>query len=229
MTPNNRAFALAALLLSLAVPRVGATLSKAATFDEKVDRAAAIVLGHAVKKESHWDADHRFILTYTTFRIEKSFKGLSGQQEITVVTPGGEVGGVHQETVGIPAFVEGRDAVVFIRNSSAGPTVLYFDQGAYDVEKDGNERVVRPVTTGAVQIDTQRGIAVPSEEPRTLLQFERAVRDSEGRIQANRMELIKRQQQAQAPSATSVLIRYKYFLLLALVGAALATWQLLRR
>ncbi len=231
MTTNKRVLPLAAVLLALvAAPRAGATLTKAATFDEKVSNAAAIVLGHAVKKETRWDAQHRWILTYTTFQVEKAYKGLPGQQQITVVTPGGEVDGVHQETSGVPDFADGADNVLFIRNSSVGPTVLYFDQGAYDVAKASGKRIVQPVATDAVSIDTQRGMAVTPEEPRTLDQFEQAVRDSEHRIAFNRMEVIQRQQQAlQQPSVGSTISRYKYLVLLALAGIAFATWHLIRR
>lgn len=232
MTSNNRSIALAALLAALVVtPRAEATLMQAATFDEKVSNAAAIVLGRVVKKESKWDAGHRWILTYTTFRIEKSFKGVPSQQEITVVTPGGDVGDIHQDSIGVPEFAPGSDNVVFIRNSEAGPTVLYFDQGAYDVAKSGNDRVVRPVATDAVQVDTQRGVAVASEEPRTVQEFEQAIRGAEKRVIFNRMELIKRQQQdaETAKSFSATLLRYKWLVGLALLGAAVATWQLLRR
>ena len=231
MTANKRAIALAALFVALATtPRASATLSKAATFDDKVGNSAAIILGKAVKQESRWDADHRWILTYTTFKIEKSYKGLDGQQEITIVTPGGQVGDVHQETVGIPEFTEGQDHVLFIRNTGAGPTVLFFDQGASDVAKNGNDRVVTPVSTDAVRVDTQRGMAVAPEEPRTLREFETAVREAERRVVFNRMEVVKRQQQAQqAPSFRATLIRYKYLVLIALIGVAIATWQLIRR
>jgi hypothetical protein len=232
MTSNNRSIALAALLTALVVtPVANASLMKAATFDEKVTNATAIVLGHVVKKEAKWDAGHRWILTYTTFRIEKTFKGAAGQQEVTVVTPGGQVGGVNQDTAGIPEFTEGTDNVLFIRNTRAGPTVLFFDQGAYDVAKSGNERIVRPVASDAVQVDTQRGVAMAPEEPATLQQFESNIRRAEKGAIFNRMELIKHQQrQADAQdSLGATLLRYKWLIGLALVGAAVATWHLLRR
>ena len=230
MTTNNRTIALAGLFLALvATPRAGATLSKAATFDEKVANSAAIVLGHVVKSESKWDDQHRWILTYTTFQIEKSYKGLPGQQEITIVTPGGHVGTVSQDTEGVPDFAAGADNVLFVRNSSVGPTVLYFDQGAYDVAKNGSERIIQPVATDAVVVDTQRAMAVAPEEPRTLRQFEQAVQDSQRRGVLNRMEMIKHQQQAQQPSIGSTLARYRYLIILALLGIAVASWQLIRR
>lgn len=231
MTTNKRAIPLAAVvLLALALtPRAEATLTKAAGFDDKVENAAAIILGHKVKQESRWDAQHRWILTYTTFKVEKSYKGLTGQQEITLVTPGGTVGDVHQDTAGIPDFASDKDSVVFIRNSSVGPTVLYFDQGAYDVEQRGNDRVITPVESDAVTIDTQRGMAVTPEEPRTLQQFERAVHESQRRTAFNRMEMLKHQQNMQQPTITSTVSKYKYLIILALAGIAFATWQLIRR
>jgi hypothetical protein len=226
MTSNNRSIALGVLFaFALLAPRAEATLMKAATFDEKVENAAAIVYGTAVKKETRWDAARRWILTYTTFRIEKSYKGLAAG-EITIVTPGGQIGELHQETIGVPDFAVGSNKVLFIRNSSQGPTVLYFDQGAYEVDKD---RIVRPVASDAVTIDTQRGMAVSAEEPRTLQQFERDVRDSEQRRAIkNRMEMIKRQPQ-EPPSLWSAIVRNKYLIALAIAGVALATWQYLRR
>ncbi|HSP35085.1 MAG TPA: hypothetical protein VLU46_12265 [Thermoanaerobaculia bacterium] len=232
MTPNNRSLALGAVLLALGfVPRADATLMKAATFDEKVENAASIVLGTAVRKESRWDADHRWILTYTTFRVEKTLKGAGPvQPEVTLVTPGGTVGDDHQETVGVPEFDEGSEHVLFIRNTRVGPTVLYFDQGAYDVGQDEHgERIVKPIASDAVTIDTQRGVAVAPESPRRLDQFERDVRDSERRAVVNRMELIKKQQAAAAPSIWQILGRNKYLVLLALAGAAIATLQWLKR
>jgi hypothetical protein len=230
MTANNRSLALGGLALAalLSAPPAGATLMKAATFDEKVENSAAIVVGHAVKKETRWDSSHRWILTYTTFRIQKSFKGLPSQQEITVVMPGGQVGDLHQDTIGVPDFTIGSDSVLFLRNSNQGPTVLYFSQGAYDVDKD---QIVKPVASDAVTIDTQRGMAVAAEEPRSLDQFERDVRDAEHRVIKNRMEMMKRQrQQLQAPpSIWATLARNKYLIALAIAGAALATWQLFLR
>jgi len=135
MSSNNRLLPLAAVMLALAiVPRAEATLMRAATFDQKVENAASIILGTAVKKEARWDEAHRWILTYTTFRVEKAIKGgAPAQTEMTLVTPGGTVGDDHQETVGIPDFELGSEHVLFIKQTKLGPTVLYFDQGAYDV------------------------------------------------------------------------------------------------
>ncbi|HSP16430.1 MAG TPA: hypothetical protein VLV78_16920 [Thermoanaerobaculia bacterium] len=226
MASNNRSIALAALLSSMVlIPRAEATLMKAATFDQKVENAASIIVGKTVKKEARWDDAHRWILTYTTIRIERVIKGLPAQQEVTIVTPGGQVGDVRQDTSGVPEFEEGSEHVLFLRNTNRGLTVLYFDQGAYDVDNG----TVRPVASDAVTIDTQRGMAVTPEEPRTLDRFERDVRDSERRSIMNRMAVVREQKKPRnVPSLLATLVKNEYLVLLALAGVVVATWQVVR-
>ncbi|HKO58327.1 MAG TPA: hypothetical protein VJ276_20855 [Thermoanaerobaculia bacterium] len=231
MTPNNRLLLAAALASAalLSAPHAKASLARAVDFDTKVADAESIVLGKVVRTESRWDAGHRWILTYSTFRVEKALKGVAGS-EVTLVTPGGQVGNVGQSTVGIPEFREGDENVVFVKQSQAGPTVLYFDQGTYEVTRDGNQRMVTPVSTDAVVVDTQRGMAVTPEQPRTLAQFEAEVKRAEhGALQ--RMELIRQRerQQAEANSLSSIILRNKLLIALALVGMAVATWQIVKK
>jgi len=221
--------ALAAGLIALLLPIAAeATLARAATFDDKVGNAAAIVLGKCTNQRSGWDSDHRWILTYSTFKVEKAMKGTM-QPEVTVVTPGGAVDGVHQDTIGMPVFREGADNVLFIRNTAAGPTVLYFEQGAYDVVRDpkGN-RIVQPVASDTVHIDTQRGMAVGPEGPRPLPQFESDVNTSLRRNAAQRMELIRPKAKKQA-SLSEILQRNRLLVVLAAFGLFLSAGQLFRR
>lgn len=231
MTPNNRFAALTAAVLCLtAVPAAKATLAVAASFDQKVENATAIVLGRCVKSESRLDPATKQILTYSTFQVEKTMKG-SAAPQVTVVTPGGQVGNTRQETVGIPQFQEGDVQVLFVKNSSVGPTVLYFDQGAYDVTTDDRgDRVVAPVESSLVRIDQQRGMAVPSELPRKLDDFQSTVGQTMRVVQQRHLEaeLIQAKRQKQVAFGDT-LWRYKFWIAAALLGAALATWQLLRR
>ena len=231
MTTNNRILALGVATALLAgAPAAKATLAVAAPFEDKVDNAAAIVLGKCIKTESRMDPSGRWIYTYTTFRIEKTMKGAAGP-ELTIVTPGGQVGDKRQSTVGIPEFQAGDENVLFVKNTEAGPTVLYFDQGAYDVTTDSRgDKIVAPVQSTLVKIDSQRGVAVPSEMPLSLHSFESTVSDaiSEGRQRRMKYELVEAQRRQQA-SLGSILERYKFIIAIAVLGAALATWQLLRR
>ena len=231
MTPNNRLAAVAAALVLLAVPAAHAAIAAAASFDQKVDNAAAIILGKCVRTESRLDPSGRWILTYSTFAVEKSFKG-GAAGEITLVTPGGSVDGVHQSTIGVPAFRQGDEHVVFVKNTRLGPTVLYFDQGTYDVTSDGHgERVIAPVPTNVVVVDTQRGMAAaPADAPRTLQQFEDAVRESM-RTAAERKQKMSATPplKPQPVSIVSMLAENRLLFILALLGIALSAWQLRKR
>ena len=206
-------------------------MAAAATFDDKVAHATSIILGKCVRQEARFDPTGRWIVTYSTFQIEKTMKG-NALPEMTIVTPGGQVGGVHQSTIGIPAFREGAENVVFLKDTKLGPTVLYFDQGAYDVMTDDRgEKIVSPVPSNLVKIDTQRGMAVaPNDAPRSLSDFEREVGDTlrNQRNEKIRMDTIAAEKLRREASLWSVVKGNKWTILLALSGIAFATWRLLR-
>jgi len=232
MIPNNRLIALLALItIALAVPAANAAVAQAATFDEKVDNAAAIFLGKCVKTEAKFDPTGRWIVTYATFNVEDTMKG-NALGQVTVVTPGGSVNGIHQETIGVPAFHEGDEHVLFLKNTRLGPTPLYFDQGTYNVAAgEHGEKMIVPMPSNVMHIDTQRAMAVvaPTDEPRTLDSFKRAVSDSmkgtPQRMQMNAMQAKAKPQK----SIWSTVAENKLLVMLALAGIALAAWQLMRK
>lgn len=164
-----------ALLFVSLSPNLYPSVARLVSFDEKVSSADAIVVGRCIRTESAFDTTGRWIVTRSTFVVEKSLKG-SAPQEVTVVTPGGRVGSLNQATIGVPRFGVGDSNVLFVRSTASGPTVLFFDQGAYRVESD----MVKPVESDLVLIDPQTGVAraVADEPARSLDDFERAVRAS---------------------------------------------------
>ncbi|MEA2464090.1 MAG: hypothetical protein QOJ98_1837, partial [Acidobacteriota bacterium] len=215
-----------AAVLALMPVAAEATISRAMEFDQKVEKAAAIVVGKVVSQESRWDAGQKRILTYSTFQVEKTLKGAQAAQT-TIVTPGGVVGDVAQEFVGVPRFRVGDEHVVFVRNTSVGPTVLYFDQGAYRVSDEGGQRMVHPLVSTTVLVDTQRGMAVAPEDARPMREFETRVRGAQERRQRYQMEMVrKRQQEA---SFLNQIQSNKTLVALALLGIALASWQFYKR
>lgn len=232
MTSNNRVCVLAISTILAAAPVAHATLATAATFEQKVGNAASIILGKCVRQESRFDPTGRWILTYSTFQVEKSMKGAAAP-EITIVTPGGQVGSLHQSSIGIPAFQTGAENVIFVKNSNVGPTVLYFDQGAYAVKADARgQRVVTPVPSDLVTIDPQRGVAVaPDSTPQPLPDFENRVNDTlrDLRNEKNRMDALSAEKLRQEASLWSVVKGNRWTILLALTGIAYATWRLFRR
>lgn len=229
MATNNLRLALTlAAGLTLAPLTAEATISKAVEFDEKVEKAASIVLGRCVQQESRWDDSQKWILTYSTFEVEKTLKG-SPAQRVTVVTPGGTVGNIAQNVIGVPRFRNGDDHVIFVRNTQTGPTVLYFEQGAYRVEKDNRgDRVVTPLVSSAVLVDTQRGVAVAPERTRPLRDFETRVTKSVRDREAVRMKILEEEKREQS-SIWAMVQRNRLLVGLAVLGALIATWQLLRR
>lgn len=229
MPSNNHRAALAfAAVLAFTPVAAEATIARAVKFDEKVESAAAIVVGKVTAQQSAWDARRERILTYSTFQVEETLKGMP-TREITIVTPGGTVGDIAQDYVGVPRFNTGGEHVVFVRNTKAGPTVAFFDQGAYRVDRDSRgERIVTPLVTNAVLVDSQRGTAVAPESPRSLRDFQGSVRESVRRREAVRMEMIEQEKREQA-SFWNVVKRNKYIVIIALLGAMLATWQFMKR
>jgi hypothetical protein len=171
---NAFPFFVALLLSAVAVTPVSASIARAIPFDQKVTDADAIVEARCLHTESRFDDSQRWILTYSTFAVEKTLKG-GGAGEVTIVTPGGSANGLHQETVGVPTFREGDHNVLFVKATRAGASVLYFDQGAYQVFTEGGEPHVRPVHSGLVLVDTQAGRAVEGENERSLEQFENEI------------------------------------------------------
>lgn len=230
MGANNFRFPfVAAAALALAPLTASATITQAVPFEQKVETAEAIVLGKVVAQESHWDAQKKWILTSTTFEVEKTFKGMPAQR-VTLVTPGGTVGTVAQNVIGVPRFRNGDEHVVFVRNTRSGPTVLFFEQGAYRVEKtDRGDRIVQPLVSSAVMVDAQRGVAVAPEGPRPLRAFEERVRNTIRDREAVRMELMEKKRREEESTIWAMVNRNRSVVILALLGVALASWQLLRR
>lgn len=191
MTPNNYNFrdvtgedkamlkrlvvaAFVALMLSL-VPNASGAIARAVPFEEKVNLADAIVRGRFVRSHSAFDETGRWIVTYTTFKIDKTYKG-SAPVEITLVTPGGTVGSLSQQTVGVPQFSPGEERVIFVRSSRRGPMVLFQEQGAYRILRSGDgETIVAPSTSDLVLLDPQSGRAAARESARTLGTFENEI------------------------------------------------------
>ena len=144
------------------------------------------------------------------------------------MTPGGTVDNIAQEIIGVPRFREGEKHALFVRNSQAGPTVLYLEQGDYRVLEDRGEQMVQPTVSSAVLIDTGRGTAIAPEQPRRLRDFETTVRETVRRREATRMEMVREQKREQA-SLWYQLRRNKGLVLLAMIGVILASWQFLKR
>ncbi|HEY0592234.1 MAG TPA: hypothetical protein VGF40_10740 [Thermoanaerobaculia bacterium] len=178
-------------LALLALPAAG-TVARVVSFEEKVDAADAIVLGRIVATESAWDPTHRWILTRSTLQVEKALRGTPAPQ-LTLVTPGGTVDGVRQETVGIPSFSKGDEHVVFVRSTAAGPTVAFFEQGLFDVARDARGAVmVQPASSELILLDPtgrRSTAATRASAPETLDAFQRRIDEAARANEQRRLDM----------------------------------------
>jgi hypothetical protein len=231
------AASLAATLAGGALLPLSASVARAVSFNRKVNDADAIVLGKVIRTRSDYDPSKRWILTYATFQVEQSLKG-QPTSEVTIAVPGGSMNGVRQETVGVPHYEQGDERVVFVKNTQLGPSVLYFDQGNYNVSRDGAEVMVAPAPSSAVLIDQQSGKAVEAEsQPLSLSQFQGRVQDAlrnPSKVSADESGFLPAQKPVPQPVSTASRVvdfaKGNKLLVAALAaGLALAAWQLTRR
>jgi hypothetical protein len=224
------------LTVLLAVPAF-ATTARAVSFDAKVSEADQIFMGKCVSRRSALDPSGRWILTYSTFRVQRSFKGAS-PAEMTVALPGGTVGSLHQETVGTPSFRPGDERILFVSQSKAGPSVLYFDQGTYAVHDSDGVTMVQPVASSLVLIDPQTGTAHgANEKAQSVDAFASRVRDvvshTRNREVNNGFSMATEHTAESAPGFLSALQHFLHangiWIAVVAVGIVLAAIPLLRR
>ena len=77
--------------------------------------ADSIVTGTVVEQNSYWNEAHINIYTSVTIAVEESLKGAAGQDRITVIIQGGQVGDSAQWVEDTPAFSPGERVAVFLR------------------------------------------------------------------------------------------------------------------
>jgi hypothetical protein len=223
-------FLLAAVILLSLAREAEAAVAEWKSFDEKVSAAEDILLVTVAGSESRIDPDGQWIRTWTTFRIAESFKGGSAGT-ITIVTPGGSVGGLNQETVGVPSFRPGEERIVFVSSSDDGFTPLYQEQGVYEVDRDGARRaLVRPAPSDLILYDDQTGSIVPAEATRSLEEFRAEVRGSIRREQERiaRASAVEHAPE-KTPDARDFLRRNGWILALLALGLLIALIPLVRK
>jgi hypothetical protein len=235
MGANNlgRQVAMLALAVAFSVS-AQATVAKAIPFEDKVLDADSIILGKCTATRTGWDPSGRWIVTYSTFQVDKAYKG-AAVPEVTLLTPGGSVGSLHQETIGVPRFETGKQNVLFVKTTDAGPTVLYFDQGAYEVAKDARgELSVQPVASDLVLVNQQSGNVGAAETRRPLAVFEREVgrtleRGERGRIQ--RYGLVPAREKPSRSASAELLNmarQYRFLIGAVLILIAISTYLLVK-
>jgi hypothetical protein len=120
------------------------------------------VVGEVTAVHSAWDKKHERILTTVEVKVSELWKGqMPTGGTLTIVQPGGVADGIEMRVHGMPQFVAGERAVLFLRGGAAttpshavvgmgqGKRGLAFDAASKRWMVDGGDR------SAAVKIDAQ--------------------------------------------------------------------------
>ena len=101
-----------------------------------VNEADAIVLGTCESAVSTWDEHHHFIVTRSTVRTRRQFKGMT-DETVTVQTLGGTIGDEGMVASHGASLRQGEPAVLFLKRSQYGPYFVIWggEDGKLQVEE----------------------------------------------------------------------------------------------
>jgi hypothetical protein len=97
--------------------------------------ARSIVRARCIANVAIWDSGE--IWTRTTFEVEESWSGTSPSGRIVVRLLGGTIGNITSRVSGIPRFVPGEDAVLFLEPSRYGDfSIVSWQQGTFRIRRN---------------------------------------------------------------------------------------------
>lgn len=170
---HSRRLALGAALTLAAVlgPRAApASMVLAMDLPQLASQAERIVVGEVMSVSSSWDKQHQRILSTIEIQVAEIWKGqMPGNGRITLVQPGGSADGIEMIVHGLPAFVAGERAVLFLRGRAANPPSLVgMGQGKRALDFDttaGRWMVNGGDRSAAVNLDGKGRVAPAPAEP----------------------------------------------------------------
>jgi len=111
-----------------------ASLLSTMSLRELVASSDRIVVAKVISVGAAWDASHRRILSTIDVVIEQTWKGEPAPR-ISIVQPGGAVGDMEMAVGGMPGFVPGERALLFL-HGRVWPQVVGMSQGKRTLERD---------------------------------------------------------------------------------------------
>lgn len=122
-------------LVAMCTAATGTTLSRMSVA-QMTHAAKRIVRARCLANSTAWDAGE--IWTFTTFEVEENWKGALHDKQIAVRLLGGTVGGLTSSVSGVPRFVEGEEAILFLEPTTRGDfSIVSWMQGTFRVRRDG--------------------------------------------------------------------------------------------
>lgn len=111
---------------------------------ELTDQAEIVAVGTVAGMKPEWNADKTRIFTRVTVSVSEILKG-GGEQQLSILTPGGEIGEVGEMYFGTPRFAKDEEVVVFVKK---GPDRVFTVVGG----AQGKATITRETTTGAKMV-----------------------------------------------------------------------------
>ena len=114
-----------------------------------------VAVGTVSATQCEWNADKTRITTRVTIAVREFLKGGAGEQRITVLTPGGEIGDVGELYCGAARFQKDEEVVVFAKKQQ-GPVmqVAGGGMGKFTIERDKATQVL--MTAPGMTLDNLR-------------------------------------------------------------------------
>ena len=135
------------MIVLLSVVASFSSLNATTVFPMSVERltdiSSDVVVAHAVKSWSAWNAQHTIIITYTQFAVDNRLKGNAGST-VTVKTPGGSAEGYSQHVAGVRPWSAGESSMLFLRPSQSGDGLVVSGliQGDFRIRRSASGMVV---------------------------------------------------------------------------------------
>jgi len=121
-----------------------ATMLMRMTLAQMANAAQEIVRAQCVANRTAWDQGE--IWTFTTFRVEETWRGAANGQ-ITVRLLGGRTGQITSIVSGVPRFRTGEEVVLFLQRTSRGDfSIVSWEQGTFRIRRNsasGGENVTQ--------------------------------------------------------------------------------------
>lgn len=128
--------------------------SKILTTNDLTNQADVVAVGNVAAMKAEWSADKTRIFTRVTVSVREYLKG-GGETQMSILTPGGEIGEIGEIYSGTARFKDDEEVVVFARKKSGRDHVLVGgDQGKVPVIEEKTSGVKK--VHGGVRLDDFR-------------------------------------------------------------------------
>ena len=118
--------------------------SKILTTIELTNQAEVVAVGNVAAMKAEWSADKTRIVTRVTVSVREYLKG-GGETQMSILTPGGEIGEIGEMYSGTARFTDNEEVVVFVKGGTNRDFRL--TGGA-----QGKTTITRDKTSGAMMV-----------------------------------------------------------------------------